>query len=388
MSSSSESEQKYNWNGKILSKKYIFIRKLGHGSYASVWLTYNINNKKMYAIKVHNSYDYDYGIKEYELYKSFNKLNIPHILNPVEQIDMMHDDNKHYCIVMELMGCSLYDLINIGALDLNKIKKILVQIFECLEKLHENNYVHADLKPENILIKGYTDEINEIQNKLVKLNNINEIKKYVETLRINDDYDTEESDEVSSHSSQGCISLLSSEEDDISNKHYHILLEEFLSDPVIYISDLGSCINTNDTSYYKKFCNTCYYTAPEILLKLNCNSKVDIWAIGCTLYELITGNVLFDPDEVKYMKNRYHLSKIIMYLGDIPGYMKDKSPMRDVYFKVNGLIKGVDSISITTLWNNINKNEVVTELLLNLLELDPKKRITAVEAKNIVINMV
>ncbi len=40
-------EQNYDWNGKILNKKYIFIRKLGHGSYSSVWLIYNMREKKL-----------------------------------------------------------------------------------------------------------------------------------------------------------------------------------------------------------------------------------------------------------------------------------------------------------------------------------------------------
>ena len=40
---------------------------------------------------------------------------------------------------------------------------------------------------------------------------------------------------------------------------------------------------------------TRYYRAPEVMLSSQkYNESVDIWAIGCTLYELIKGQPLFD----------------------------------------------------------------------------------------------
>jgi serine/threonine-protein kinase SRPK3 len=257
----------------------------------------------------------------------------------------------------------------------------MIQLFECLSVLHKNRYTHADLKPENILIHGYTKDINDIKEKLSKLNTLNEIKEYISTLAVNDDLSSQE-DDIKSNSIE-CISLItesddSKESEENDTKKSHILLDEFIENPVIYISDLGSCVNINETNNYKKFYNTCYYTAPEVLLKLKCDNKVDIWAAGCTLYEILTGNVLFDPDDVSNMKSRYHISKRIMYLGDIPKYMKDSSSMRDVYFKTNGLIKGVNKIENTMIWNDlVSDKKILVKLILDLLELDPIKRIDA-----------
>lgn len=40
---------------------------------------------------------------------------------------------------------------------------------------------------------------------------------------------------------------------------------------------------------------TPYYQAPELLIddKLNYKSEVDIWALGCVYFEIITKNSLF-----------------------------------------------------------------------------------------------
>jgi serine/threonine protein kinase len=38
---------------------------------------------------------------------------------------------------------------------------------------------------------------------------------------------------------------------------------------------------------------TRYYRAPEIILGQEFNEKIDLWSLGCSIYELITGKILF-----------------------------------------------------------------------------------------------
>jgi serine/threonine protein kinase len=65
-------EQNNSLKGKIITNKnksYILVNKLGSGSYASVWMCYARNTKKLMAIKMFKTEEYRAGQKEIETYK-------------------------------------------------------------------------------------------------------------------------------------------------------------------------------------------------------------------------------------------------------------------------------------------------------------------------------
>ncbi|ODM89959.1 Stress-activated protein kinase JNK [Orchesella cincta] len=64
-----------------------------------------------------------------------------------------------------------------------------------------------------------------------------------------------------------------------------------------------------------------YYTAPEVLLQMEYNEKVDIWSIGCIFGEIIKGFVLFPGD---YRLDQYN--KITEKLGSPSQHFIDKIP--------------------------------------------------------------
>jgi hypothetical protein len=35
-------DRKIDWTGKVMNEKYVLIKKIGFGSYAAVWLSYNL----------------------------------------------------------------------------------------------------------------------------------------------------------------------------------------------------------------------------------------------------------------------------------------------------------------------------------------------------------
>ena len=49
----------------------------------------------------------------------------------------------------------------------------------------------------------------------------------------------------------------------------------------------------SDKTIYKK--HTTYYKSPKIILKYSLDKTYDYWSLGCTIYELITGEIMFDP---------------------------------------------------------------------------------------------
>ena len=58
-------QQNIDLNGDIL-ENYNIITELGSGAYSRVWLGFNVQDNKYYAIKVQNSDDYEDGKDEIE----------------------------------------------------------------------------------------------------------------------------------------------------------------------------------------------------------------------------------------------------------------------------------------------------------------------------------
>jgi len=59
------------------------------------------------------------------------------------------------------------------------------------------------------------------------------------------------------------------------------------------------------------------YRSPEVIIRSDYDTAADIWSLGCTIFELVTGRVLFRPKKVegKHSKNQDHLGAIEDLIG-------------------------------------------------------------------------
>ena len=139
---------------------YTFIRKLGHGSQADVWLAQRIADSRKVAIKCLNIESVK-NWKEYELFQReasvLATLDIDGVAKFYEAIDRLDDNPPCAYIFQEYIeGHSLADMIKSGhRFSINAIYNIVLQLIDILQKLHthEPPVIHRDLKPSNILIK-------------------------------------------------------------------------------------------------------------------------------------------------------------------------------------------------------------------------------------------
>lgn len=83
------------------------------------------------------------------IYRTLKELNDPHL----PQIYRLIERGENLIVVEEhIDGQTLEDLRTYRQVDENLAKKILLQMCECLTKLHAKEIIHRDLKPSNIML--------------------------------------------------------------------------------------------------------------------------------------------------------------------------------------------------------------------------------------------
>jgi serine/threonine-protein kinase PRP4 len=61
----------------------------------------------------------------------------------------------------------------------------------------------------------------------------------------------------------------------------------------IKLADFGTAVDKRDVIERTEYLVSRFYRAPEIILGMDVGYPVDMWAVGCTVYELWTGKILF-----------------------------------------------------------------------------------------------
>ena len=82
-------------------------------------------------------------------------------------------------------------------------------------------------------------------------------------------------------------------------KPANILLDENSS---ILISDFGISKIIKNQPFFKTIIGTPYYISPEMYNNIKYDNKIDIWAMGCILFEMATLTVPFHGNNIKSLK--------------------------------------------------------------------------------------
>ncbi|KAL6880779.1 protein kinase [Trichoderma novae-zelandiae] len=119
----------------------------------------------------------------------------------------------------------------------------------------------------------------------------------------------------------------------------NILVNETRS--VLKICDLGTAIDRSDAATahteITPYLVSRFYRAPEIILGMPYDYAVDMWSIGCTLYELYTGKILFTGDS-----NNQMLKAIMEVRGRITPKMYKRGQLSSVHFDEQGQFISVE----------------------------------------------
>jgi serine/threonine-protein kinase SRPK3 len=381
--------------GKLLNK-YNIINEIGRGADAIVWLAFSMEDNKYYAIKVNEAKEYKRGLEEFKFLKKLNP-NLYYFNHLKDSFVEMKQGKKYTCGVFELHTGNLDTLIRKGeypnGLSIPIIKKILYQLLLALKHLHINMRVyHADIKTDNILLKGQNEYDNYIIN---QYNSFNFNKKYQElkkeywlgkgkSIESIKNIKNEEKYKIRKILHEDIISKINFSE----NKELkYVINDKYVNDSKITLSDFGAWCSYDE--HYDEQFGTRYYRAPEVLLIGKTTTAVDIWATGCVFYELLTGELLFNPDKDSYCsRDDNHLYLINSFCQDFSLDFLKKTKKWKSYFDSYGNLHKFEKINkisfekLLTKYNMGDDKDNIINLLNGMLTIIPQKRFTVDQCLN------
>ncbi|KAL5332316.1 kinase-like domain-containing protein [Aspergillus crustosus] len=364
--------------------RYEVTRKLGYGSFSTVWLARDTRLERYVALKIGQAESFPTG--ETEIYKRLADTGVTahpgrlHYLPLLDHFRIDGPNGSHQALVYEPMGASVTEvkeaLFPDSPFPLWTAKSILWQTLLGLDFLLANNVVHGDVQPRNLL---------------VCLDNLAE-KRVDELCQDTDILLTPVPNVMLDGNVKAPRYLVPAD----SLMQYLDISRPF----TIKISDLGGSFVTSHPP--TSAAPPLQLRGPETLFQRYISAKQDMWSFGCLIFEFITGITLFDLSDHPVTDITDEMHFIDMY--NILGVPKDEG-LKDrqwagwrKFFTSNGepanhfarkrdrdiddfgrrTSHTLESLLEEALGENFSKTELDTtkHLLRGLLEFDPERRFT------------
>ncbi|XP_046660362.1 putative 3-phosphoinositide-dependent protein kinase 2 isoform X2 [Homalodisca vitripennis] len=228
------SPQPHSTPAKRSIHDYYFGKTLGEGSFSTVWLVRDIHTKKDYALK---QCDKAHIVRERKTESIKREKQVLNILSEtgapfcVKLYCTFQDPEKLFFVITYAKNGELLTHINRNKrLSVDCARFYAAELVVALEHLRRVNVIHRDLKPENILL----------------------------------------------------------------DENMHVLVTDFGCAKIVHRPQSGT--DSDDESARSRrnsFVGTAQYISPELLTDKNASFSSDLWALGCIIYQMLTGQPPF-----------------------------------------------------------------------------------------------
>lgn len=137
------------FTGKLLFNKYKLIKKLGQGSFGSIYVGQSIYSNKLYAVKIEDMKKDQFILEGEALLLGL--INI----NRVPKLKSFGYSGTYIILIMELLGSSLdkiFKELPSKKMSIRCVCNIAIQLISIFETMHNCDIIHRDIKPANIAI--------------------------------------------------------------------------------------------------------------------------------------------------------------------------------------------------------------------------------------------
>ncbi len=112
----------------------------------------------------------------------------------------------------------------------------------------------------------------------------------------------------------------------------------------VKVVDMGNACWTH--KHFTEVIQTRQYRAPEVLISAGYDTPADMWSLGCIIFELLTGDLMFDPHSGKtWNREEDHLALILELLGTFPRSLLAEGKKTSEFFNRNGELKHIHNLN-------------------------------------------
>lgn len=150
------------------------------------------------------------------------------------------------------------------------------------------------------------------------------------------------------------------------------------------VADLGNACWVD--KHFSDDIQTRQYRSPETIIGGGYDTSADIWSLACMIFELVTGDYLFDPKaSEEYPRDEDHLALFVELLGPMPSQVIARGRRSTTYFNRRGELRHIKSLRYWGLEDvlqqkyHMNPMEAknLNSFLCGMLRLNPEDRQTA-----------
>mmetsp|Transcript_114696 Transcript_114696/g.255916 ORF Transcript_114696/g.255916 Transcript_114696/m.255916 type:complete len:675 (+) Transcript_114696:162-2186(+) len=150
------------------------------------------------------------------------------------------------------------------------------------------------------------------------------------------------------------------------------------------VADLGNACWVE--RHFSDDIQTRQYRSPETIINAGYDTSADIWSLACMIFELVTGDYLFDPKaSEEYPRDEDHLALFIELLGQMPKPLIARGRRSYTYFNRRGDLRHIKSLRYWGLEEVLQQKyhmhpleaKNLASFLLPMLRLSPEERHTA-----------
>ncbi|OGM43841.1 putative serine/threonine protein kinase [Aspergillus bombycis] len=151
------------------------------------------------------------------------------------------------------------------------------------------------------------------------------------------------------------------------------------------LSDFGEARFSSQVGTQWEDVQPLIYRAPEVLLRMPWNEKIDIWNLGVLAWDLFEqGHLFYARDPEKNSSDTHHLAEMIAVLGPPPKDILQKTDYGTKFFDINGNWKGaaeIPPISLEKLEGNLQglHQDLFLCFIRKMLQWRPEDRASAKE---------